>query len=252
MNDLTIVILTKNEEKNIGETIENAKQITKNILILDSGSTDNTVPLAKEYRAKVIYRAWDNDFAAQRNFALQHVETEWVLYLDADERLDKDLASAVLKAIQKNDSRQYSMMRKIHAFGFTYKHGIFKPDEVLRLFPTDSVKWVNKVHEKPVCDLPKENLNGFIEHYTYDSWQQWWNKAGHYTTIWAEDVYNKGKRISIGGAFFHAAYGFIRAYIIQLGFLDGWSGLYSSLQHFIYTMMKYLKLYELQNKKNKK
>lgn len=74
-------------------------------------------------------------------------------------------------------------MRKIHAFGFTYKHGIFKPDEVLRLFPVNKVHWENKVHERPVCDLPKEKLAGYIEHYTYDSWQQWWDKAGHYTTI---------------------------------------------------------------------
>lgn len=249
MNHLTAVILTKNEEENIVGAIKNAFCIADTVIIVDSGSTDATVELAKENGAKVIYRAWDNDFAAQRNFALQYIDTYWTLYLDADERLDKELITTVKNVVQSKDNKQYSMMRKIHAFGFIYKHGIFKPDEVLRLFPTKSVRWMNKVHEKPVCDFPKEKLNGFIEHYTYNSWQQWWNKAGHYTTIWAEDVYNKGKRTSIGGAFLHAGYGFIRAYIIQLGFLDGWSGLYSSLQHFIYTMMKYLKLYEKQYKR---
>lgn len=251
MQQLTAVILTKNEEANIIDAVNNAFSVADKVLIVDSGSTDATVKLAKKNGAEVVYRAWDNDFAAQRNFALQHIDTYWTLYLDADERLDEDLISAIRSIVKNEENKQYSMMRKIHAFGFTYQHGIFKPDEVLRLFPTKSVHWVNKVHEKPVCDFPKEKLDGFIEHYTYNSWQQWWDKAGHYTSIWAEDVYAKGKRTSIGGAFFHAAYGFIRAYIIQGGFLDGWSGLYSSLQHFIYTIMKYLKLYELEQKNKK-
>ena len=249
MIKLTIAILTKNEENNIFGVVANAKKVTDSVLIVDSGSTDDTVAFAKQCGAKVVYRAWDNDFSAQRNFALKHIETEWVLYLDADERLDDKLCNAIRNAISSDIKKQYSIMRRIHAFGFEYKHGIFKPDEVLRLFPTKAVHWENKVHERPVCDLPKERLAGFIEHYTYNSWQQWWDKAGKYTTIWAEDSFAKGKRTSLGACFGHSFYGFLRAYIIQLGFIDGWSGLYSSLQHFIYTMMKYLKLYELQSKK---
>ena len=244
---VTVVILTKNEEKNIVGVIENAKKITSSVLVIDSGSTDNTVSLAQKQGARVVYRAWNNDFSAQRNFALEHVNTEWVLYLDADERLNDALCQSIKSVLDKGKKKQYSMMRKIHAFGFEYKHGIFKPDEVLRLFPTKSVYWENKVHERPVCDLPKEKLNGFVEHYTYNSWQQWWDKAGKYTTIWAEDSFAKGKRTSLGACFGHSLYGFTKAYIFQLGFIDGWSGLYSSLQHFIYTMMKYLKLYEINN-----
>ncbi len=247
-NNLTAVILTKNEEKTIQKVVSNAQKCADEVLIVDSGSTDKTVEFAESVGAKVVYRAWDNDFSAQRNFALQHVETEWVLYLDADEFLDEKLTASVKDALAKGKDKQYSMLRRIHAFGFEYKHGIFKPDEVIRLFPAKKVHYENKVHERPVCDLPKEKLNGYIEHYTYDNWQSWWDKAGHYTTIWAEDAYSHGKKTSVGSAFFHAFYGFLRAYIIQLGFLDGWSGLYSSLQHFIYTMMKYLKLYEISNK----
>ncbi|MGN1398511.1 MAG: glycosyltransferase family 2 protein [Erysipelotrichaceae bacterium] len=249
MFGLTVVVLVKNEELNIVDVINCAQCVSPHVLVVDSGSTDNTVALAEANGAKVVYRAWDNDFSAQRNFALQHVDNEWVLYLDADERLDDKLCDAIKNAISSDVAKQYSIMRKIHAFGFEYKHGIFKPDEVLRLFPTKAVHWENKVHERPVCNLPKERLAGFIEHYTYNSWQQWWDKAGKYTTIWAEDSFAKGKRTSLGACFGHSFYGFLRSYIIQLGFIDGWSGLYSSLQHFIYTMMKYLKLYELQSKK---
>lgn len=249
MNEITVIILTKNEERNIVSVIQNALLLTKNILVVDSGSTDKTVELAEVNGARVIYRAWDNDFSAQRNFALKHIDTEWVLYLDADERLDAKLCQSIKTALNSEKLKQYSIMRKIHAFGFEYKHGIFKPDEVLRIFPTKMVHWENKVHERPICNLPKEKLQGFIEHYTYDSWQQWWDKAGKYTTIWAEDNFAKGKRTSLGACLGHSVYGFVRAYIIQLGFIDGWSGLYSSLQHFIYTMMKYLKLYEIQKNK---
>ncbi len=247
--ELTVIILTKNEEKNIIAVIDNVKSITDEILVVDSGSNDKTVELAKTFGAKVIYREWDNDFSAQRNFAIADVKTDWLLFLDADERLDFLLIEQIKNVINNNLLKQYSMFRRIHAFGFEYKHGIFKPDEVIRLFPANKVLYENKVHEHPVCDLPKERLKGYIEHYTYENWQNWWEKAGHYTTMWAEDAYAKGKRIGVGSAFYHAFYGFIRAYIIQLGFIDGWSGLYSSLQHFIYTLIKYLKLYEM-NKKN--
>lgn len=251
VDTLTIVILTKNEEQNITSVINNSKQVTDNVLIVDSGSTDRTVELAKKSGAKVVYRAWDNDFSAQRIFALKHVQTPWVLYLDADERLEHSLCKSIVEALNKGVLKQYGIVRRIHAFGFEYKYGIFKPDEVLRMFPTKAVSWENKVHERPVCSLPKGKLSGFIEHYTYSSWQQWWDKAGKYTTIWAEDSFAKGKRTSLWACFGHSLYGLFRAYVIQLGFLDGWSGFYSSIQHFTYTMIKYLKLYELQNSKGK-
>ena len=247
-DNLTVVILTKNEEKNIVDVVQNAAQVTDDILIIDSGSTDKTVELAKQENARVVYRAWDNDFAAQRNFAFEHTNKKWILYLDADERLNDELVEAIKSVVNSSARKQYSILRKIHAFGFKYKHGIFKPDEVLRMFPTNGVKWEHKVHERPICALPKERLSGFIEHYTYDSWQQWWDKAGHYTSIWAQDNYAKGKRTTLAACLAHSIYGFIRAYFIQLGFVDGWSGLYSSFQHSIYTMMKYLKLYELNQK----
>ena len=250
MSKVTIAILTKNEEKNIVNVITNAKKCTDKILIIDSGSSDKTVELAESAGAKVVYRAWDNYFAAQRNFALQYVITPWVLYLDADEFLDTELISNIENVLSKNEDKQYSMLRRIHAFGFEYKHGIFKPDEVIRMFRTDKVHWEGKVHERPICEMPKECLKGYIEHYTYENWQDWWNKAGHYTSIWAEDAYKKGKRTNAWAALFHALYGFFRAYIIELGFLDGLSGLYLCIFHSIYTLLKYCKLYELQVKKD--
>lgn len=251
MVKLTVAILTKNEERHIEEVIANAKQVTEDVLIIDSGSTDRTVELAEALGARVAFRAWDNDFSAQRNFALEQTEAEWILYLDADERMNAEQVQAILEVLKRNEQKKYTMIRKISAFGFEYKHGIFRPDKVTRMFPTTKVKWEHKVHERAVCDLPEEILGGYMDHYTYVDWQQWWEKAGKYTSIWADDQYTNGKRVGVGAAFSHGISGFLKAYVLQLGFLDGWAGVYSTFQHVAYTMMKYLKLYELQHNKKR-
>ena len=245
---LTVVILAKNEESNIVEVITNAKSMSSNILIVDSGSTDNTVALAKSNGAKVIYRAWDNNFSAQRNFALEHVDTEWVLYLDADERLNEQLCEAIKKAISRNEDKQYSLKRKSVAFGKEFNYGVLKPDFVPRLFKTSHVKWVNMVHEKPLCDDKIEVLEGYVKHYTYTNWEQWLRKFDQYTSIWAQDAYAKGKKVSIFAAFGHAFFGFLQMAILKKGILDGGMGLVMCCNHFFYTLMKYLKLIELQRK----
>ena len=248
MIDITVVILTKNEEENITDVIKNVAQLTKNILIVDSGSTDKTVELAKSAGAQVVYRAWDNDFSAQRNFALDKVETEWVLYLDADERLNDELIDAIKKAIKKDGDIQYKIKRKSVAFGRKFNYGVLKPDFVPRLFRTQHVKWVNKVHEHPVCEDKAEILTGYIEHYTYTGWEQWLKKFDQYTTIWAQNAYENGKKTTLTKALLHAFFGFIQMGILKKGFLDGMMGFVMSLNHFFYTLMKYLKLLELQRK----
>ena len=122
MSRLCIIILTKNEEKDIETAIQNAWQCAEEVLVVDSGSTDRTVELAKKNGARVVFREWDNDFAAQRNFALTQTEADWVLYLDADERMNDELVRAVKKIISANPSdvgrkKQFSMQRKSVAFG---------------------------------------------------------------------------------------------------------------------------------------
>lgn len=251
MDSLTIAILTKNEERNIIDVIRNCQRLTDSILVVDSGSIDNTVTLAEANGAKVVYRAWDNDFSAQRNFALEHVDTEWVLYLDADERLNEQLREAIKKVITKNENRQYSIKRKSVAFGKEFNYGVLKPDFVPRLFKTSHVQWINKVHEKPLCEDKLEVLEGFIKHYTYINWEQWLKKFDQYTSIWAQDAYARGKKVTLYGAFGHAFFGFLQMAFLKKGILDGGMGLAMSCNHFFYTLMKYLKLIELQRKGDK-
>ena len=246
---LTIIILTKNEEKNIEDAINSAFKCCFNILVVDSGSTDNTVKLAKNMGAKVIYRAWDNDFSAQRNFALEHVETEWVLYLDADERLSTKLVEAINEAITSNEDKQYVFKRKSIAFGKEFNYGTLRPDYVPRLFKTTHVQWINKVHEKPICNDKPEVLNGYIKHFTYGRWEQWIEKFNKYTTIWAQDAHSKGIKSSIHKAIFHSFFGFWQMLVLKKGILDGGMGIALCLMHAFYTLAKYLKLIELQNSK---
>lgn len=252
MSSLAILILTKNEEENIVSVVRNAKSCTDEVIVIDSGSTDKTIELAKQEGAAVCYRAWDDDFSAQRNFALAQTKADWVLYLDADERLNNQLISAIKNIVSegKLDS-QFSIERKSVAFGTKFNHGVLKPDHVIRMFPRTTVVWVHKVHEHPECSLSIQILPGHIEHYTYKNWHHWEGKLCQYTTIWAEEAYKRGKRISLKGIFLHSLGGFFKMFISRAGFLDGWMGTYMCFNHFFYTMLKYLKLYELQKTEKK-
>lgn len=249
MKSLAILILTKNEEANIVDVVENAKKVTKEVIVIDSGSTDQTVVLAEKTGAKVAFRAWDNDFSAQRNFALAQTSADWVLYLDADERLTAKTIEAIRNILHSEDMNyQYEFQRKSVAFGKTFSHGVLKPDYVARLFPRNAVQWVNKVHEHPECALPKQRIVGYMEHYTYADWQEWEEKLCLYTTIWAQDAFKRGKRTSLSSIFIHSLGGFFKMFVLRAGFLDGCIGSYLCCTHFFYTMLKYLKLHELQRK----
>lgn len=249
MGSLSVLILTKNEEENIVGAVENARRVTDDVVVIDAGSTDRTTELAKECGARVAFRAWTDDFAAQRNFALGETTADWVLCLDADERMNDKLVSEVKRVTaSENLNTQYAMKRKSVAFGQTFSHGVLYPDEVPRLFPREAVHWVNPVHEHPECPLPKKQLSGYIEHHTYKNWHAWEEKLCLYTTVWAEDAYRRGKRTSPGGIYLHSLGGFFKMLILRKGFLDGGLGCCLCCTHFFYTMLKYLKLYELQRK----
>lgn len=246
LSTLAILILTKNEQDNIVGVIENAKQCADEVVVIDSGSTDDTVVIAQELGAHVVYRAWDDDFSAQRNFAQEQTMADWILYLDADERLNPQLIASIKSVLESDDrTKQYEMERKSVAFGKKFNYGVLYPDHVARMFPRGTVKWVNKVHEHPECDLMLKDLPGHIEHYTYVNWQHWEGKLCLYTTVWAENAFKNGKKVSLRGIFGHAVGGFFKMFVLRRGFLDGWMGTYMCCNHFFYELLKYLKLYEL-------
>lgn len=246
MSSLTIVILTKNEALNIVECVENAKQVTDDVLVIDSGSTDDTVQLAKTAGARVVYRAWDDDFAAQRNFAIENSDAEWILYLDADERLNGELAQEVKKVIEGRKKARYRFVRRTSAFGKDFRFGVLGPDTVVRLFPRLQGEWKGKVHESVHSDLPIIQLRGHLKHYTYRDFQQYLAKMDMYSTIAAQNYFEQGKKVNWIHTVLHPVFAFLKSYILQGGFLEGYYGLLLSWNFAKYTRDKYMKLSVLQ------
>lgn len=248
---LAVVILTKNEEKHIAACMASAA-FADEILVIDSGSTDGTQAIAEAHGARFIpHPMTDEGFAGQRNFALTQTQADWVLYLDADERITPELAASVQQAAAGELSTAYSLHRVNVVFGQTMHHGAHRPDRCLRLFPRTQVTWYGRVHEGAQTPLPTQLLTGNLLHHTYDTWQQYFIKFNHYTTLAAESYYASGRRISRGIVVAHSLFAFLRNYILHLGFLDGFLGLVMSLAASFYTMTKYLKainMYRLQEK----
>lgn len=243
MNEVTVVILTKNEEANIKDVIVNAQQVTDKVLVVDSGSTDGTVALAEACGARVLYRAWDNDFAAQRNFALEHVDTDWVLYLDADERMDEELVEAINKELKKPRKVMFKFIRRNSAFGRDFKYGVLGPDSVVRLFPKISVVWQGKVHESPKGDLPVVTLDGYLRHYTYADFEQYVTKMNMYSSIAAQNYKIQKKQVNIvKDLAVRPFFAFFKMYILKRGFMEGWLGFVLCLTYANYTLNKYVKL----------
>lgn len=243
MSNLTVVILTKNEEYNIADAVKSAFKVANKVVVVDSGSTDKTVELAKSNGAYVIYHDLNNDFAAQRNFADKCVDTEWVLHLDADERIEEELVASIKTVLAENKSVMCELIRRNHAFGKIFKYGVLAPSDAYRMYPVGKACWQDMVHEWAVSDLPIITLKGYLTHFVYVDFAQYLNKMNMYSSISAMNNKAKGKKVSVvRDIVFRPIFAFFKMYILKGGFLDGWLGFVLSLNHANYTLNKYVKL----------
>lgn len=243
MATLAVIILTKNEEKNIKACVESAS-FADDILVVDSGSEDNTKLIAIKAGARFVHHPMGDDgFAGQRNFALQQVNTDWVFYLDADERITPEAEASIKKAIKSNEYCVYNIKRYQIVFGQMMRYGGHGPDFSMRLYPREAVHWQGVVHEHAEFgDLQVKLLDGILEHYTYTEWNAYYVKFNLYTTMMAEKMYHEGKRASFRDIILHPAFAFIRFYFLQQGFREGKLGFIFAVNHVFYTMVKYIKL----------
>jgi glycosyltransferase involved in cell wall biosynthesis len=241
---LTVLILTKNEAANIVPCIRSVL-FADQILVIDSGSEDNTSVLATELGAKVVIHPMDDGFAAQRNFALAQAETEWVMFLDADERISPELA-AEIQTVIGDAPYAYEIPRKNHAFGQWLRYGGNYPDYSLRLYPRDAIAWSGVVHETATVTLAVKQLKNAIIHYTYTDWDRYFIKFNHYTSLFAKERNEAGRKASWSDIMIRPPWAFIRMYILKKGFLDGKIGFVMAVFHYFYTMAKYVKLFYLQ------
>lgn len=245
MPRLAVLILTKNEEKNIEECIKSVS-FADEVVVIDSGSTDKTQEKAESLGARFVVHEMDEaGFAGQRNFALQQTEAEWIMYLDADERVIPGAVPVIQQAVASNEQKGYRLERKNIVFGKRMHHGGNRSDYSARLYPREKIKWQGVVHESVVTDLPWENIDNGLDHYTYTTWQQYFGKFNHYTSLAAREMFDRGGKVSCGGAVSHAFFALIRDFILRKGFLDGFMGLVMAIMAGTYTLVKYLKVINL-------
>lgn len=244
---LAVIILTHNEEDNIGACVKSAA-FADEILVIDDRSTDRTREIAEASGARVVVRPLAGDFAGQRNFARVQTDADWVLYLDADERVTEETGREMRAVMAAGTRAVYAVERVNVAFGQRMYYGGHRPDYPRRFFPRDAVRWEGLVHERVVSDLPVKRLRGSLLHYTYTDWGRYFQKFNQYTTLMAARRHAEGKRISFAKILLDPPFSFFRFYILQRGFLEGHLGFILSVFHGFYTMVKYVKLYYLQSR----
>ena len=168
------------------------------------------------------------------------------IFLDADERVTKSLASAICDAVIKDEKNAYWIERKNKFHYNNAEHGVLRPDWVCRLMPAEGSHVEGYVHPAIVTPYPNKKLNGFMYHYTYDNWDQYFGKFNNYTKLAAEKYKKQSKKCSFfKDIVLRPMWAFIKVYLLQGGFLDGKIGWILSVNHYFYTMNKYVKLYYL-------
>lgn len=245
MSKVSALILARNEEHNIKDCLDSI-HFADEVIVIDDHSTDKTPNIAKAWGAKVITRAMNGDWGAQQTFAIEQASCEWVLFIDADERISPELAREIKEVLAEGTPGAYWLLRQNKFHHNEATHGVLRPDYVNRLFPAKGSYVKGFVHPEIVAPYPNKKLKHFMYHYTYDNWDQYINKLNNYTRLAAEKYKEEGKTCSfIKDIVLRPFWAFIKMYFLSGGFRDGKMGWVLSVNHYFYTMNKYVKLYYL-------
>ncbi len=248
MNFLSVVIITFNEERNIGRCIDSVKEVADEIVVLDSFSTDNTVEIAIEKGAIVRQQEFTR-YVQQKNTALQLATHNYVLSLDADEALSDTLSNSILNAKQQFGYRSYSMKRSNFFCTRFIRHGLWYPDRKLRLFDKRIAKWGGyDPHDKVILEgqIAVKKLDGDLLHYAYYSINEYLDKNERVSAIAARSMYEHGIKKHWSKLYLSPAWEFINGYILRLGFLDGYYGLLIAIHCANQSFLKHQLLQQLQ------
>lgn len=245
---ISATIITLNEQKNIRRVLQSLKGVVDEVVVVDSGSTDRTTEFAKESGAKVFIRDFDN-FSNQKNFAATKTEGDWILSVDADEVVPKELGEEIKKTIESKEFDAYLIPRINFILGGEIKHSRWAPDRHIWLWKKALGEWVGDVHEEvrvkgKVGELENAKINYQDEHIC-----DFMQKNDFYAEILANSLYKDGVRFSFFHLIYDSMYEFFIRFIYKLGFLDGWKGLILSYLMAIYKISVWIKIYELQKLK---
>lgn len=236
---LSLGIITKNEEKNIKECILSVKEIVDEIVVVDDCSDDATLKIAQELGAKVYIRKLD-DFSAQKNYLIAKCQSDWILILDADERIDGVLKDEIKKILSNSTADGYEVLRKNFIFGKHLKYGGNGNDWVLRLFQKSKAQFFNPVHEVLRVNGKVERIRkGCILHNSIPNLTNYVEKLNLYTEL--ESRFIKKRKFLILRLVFAPILVFVKRYFFKLGILDGQQGLIFYILCSMYTFVKYVK-----------
>ncbi len=242
MIPVSVVIVTKDEERNIEDALRSAAG-AQEIVVVDSFSTDRTVEICRGYTDRVLQHAWLG-YARQKQLAVDHARGPWVLILDADERITPELRDEIAGAILNTDCDGFSLPRRNYFLGRWIKHSGWWPDSTLRLFRKDRGGLEDReVHEKVVVRGRVGQLHAPLEHHTYRSIADYVHKAELYSSLAAKEIRKRG-RPGIFSLIAKPFFTFVKMYVLRRGFLDGMHGLVLAVLYGYYTFLKYARAWE--------
>lgn len=244
MAKISAIVITYNEAANIGECLTSLKWCDE-IIVVDSNSTDDTVKIAGEF-TKNIHIVDNLPYGEKRNIGIDKATGDWIIWLDADERVSAELKDEVTGIIDNNSANEaYQINRKSYFINKFIKHCGWYPDYTLRLFKKSTGIRFNDslVHEKAVYRGATGKLKNDILHYTDRDFEHYISKLNKYTTLSAEELKAKGRKAGFFDIIFRPAFTFFKMYFLKLGILDGYIGLVLCTLSSIHVMTKYSKLY---------
>lgn len=235
---ISAVLITKNEAHNL-EACLHSVSWAEEIIVLDSGSTDGTQSLAKKFTPKVYEKVFQ-DFATQKNAALAYATQDWIFLIDADERVSENLSKEI-QTIAKTapQSCVYEVFRQTFFFNKPLRFSGTQSDRCIRLFPRGKVRYEQPVHEYVVTDLPVRTLEGKLLHYSTRDPEQYRKKLIHYVALERENLKQKGRKIYFWDPILRPIAKFIKLYLLDLGILDGLTGLKFAILSSYYDFLKY-------------
>lgn len=245
MAAVSVVVITKDEEKNIRDALVSASFADETI-VLDSFSTDGTVDICREFTDKVFQEEW-RGFSGQKQRAVELAGNDWVFVLDADERITPALSEEIKKLVEAGpDKPGYYCPRRNHFMGMEIRHGGWYPDYSVRLFDRRHGRFQDRaVHEAVKLDGEPGYLKNTMLHFTYDSVSDYLRRMDKYSTLAAKEMQKGGRRAKISDLLLRPHMTFIKMYLLKGGFRDGIHGLLLAGLYSYYTFSKYAKLMEI-------